>query len=196
MPLSFESINHGSIAFGFFNIESDLLLLENNFIFADEFCKYIMDLADTGFNKEIEAEWKVWQIPWGPDMGDLMGAMHGLHYSGFFGELYRKYPFPASQIDFKQKPDGWKTQGDIKEILAKYGRFTSIRFCVDAGGNNIRIGDYAFTKTVFKELIRYVWVGGYPKWKDGEQPSYVADMMASVTQKKDTLFNPSIKGDN
>jgi hypothetical protein len=28
MPLAFESINHGTIAFGFFNIESDMLLLD------------------------------------------------------------------------------------------------------------------------------------------------------------------------
>ncbi len=31
MPLSFRSENHGNIAFGFFNIESDMLLLENYF---------------------------------------------------------------------------------------------------------------------------------------------------------------------
>ena len=29
MPLSFQSKNYGDIAFGFFNIESDMLLLEN-----------------------------------------------------------------------------------------------------------------------------------------------------------------------
>jgi len=28
MPLAFESLSHGTIAFGFFNIESDMLLLE------------------------------------------------------------------------------------------------------------------------------------------------------------------------
>ncbi|MGD2186296.1 MAG: hypothetical protein PVI71_09215 [Desulfobacterales bacterium] len=31
MPLAFESLSHGSIAFGFFNIETDMLLLENYF---------------------------------------------------------------------------------------------------------------------------------------------------------------------
>ena len=31
MPLSFSSTTHGNIAFGFFNIESDMLLLENYF---------------------------------------------------------------------------------------------------------------------------------------------------------------------
>ncbi len=31
MPLSFESRSHGPVAFGFFNIESDMLLLERTF---------------------------------------------------------------------------------------------------------------------------------------------------------------------
>jgi hypothetical protein len=33
MPLTFESISHGTIAFGFFNIDSDMLLLEKYFFF-------------------------------------------------------------------------------------------------------------------------------------------------------------------
>ncbi|MBC8441147.1 MAG: hypothetical protein H8D87_15855 [Deltaproteobacteria bacterium] len=37
MPLSFTSKSHGNIAFGFFNIESDMLLLEKYFFFADGF---------------------------------------------------------------------------------------------------------------------------------------------------------------
>jgi hypothetical protein len=34
MPLSFESRSHGPVAFGFFNIESDMLLLERTFFSA------------------------------------------------------------------------------------------------------------------------------------------------------------------
>ena len=30
MPLAFESLSHGTIAFGFFNIDSDMLLLEKS----------------------------------------------------------------------------------------------------------------------------------------------------------------------
>jgi hypothetical protein len=29
MPLAFESLSHGTIAFGFFNIDSDMLLLDH-----------------------------------------------------------------------------------------------------------------------------------------------------------------------
>jgi hypothetical protein len=35
MPLAFESLSHGTIAFGFFNIESDMLLLDRYFLFAE-----------------------------------------------------------------------------------------------------------------------------------------------------------------
>jgi hypothetical protein len=32
MPLAFDTLSHGKIAFGFFNIESDMLLLEQYFL--------------------------------------------------------------------------------------------------------------------------------------------------------------------
>lgn len=42
MPLAFESISHGTLPFGFFNIESDMLLLDHYFFFAsDYFITYI-----------------------------------------------------------------------------------------------------------------------------------------------------------
>ena len=37
MPLEFESISHGKIAFGFFNIETDMILLNHYFLFATGF---------------------------------------------------------------------------------------------------------------------------------------------------------------
>lgn len=45
MPLAFESLSHGAIAFGFFNIESDMLLLEHYFFFATDFCEHIRAMA-------------------------------------------------------------------------------------------------------------------------------------------------------
>ena len=180
MPLQFESINHGLIAFGFFNIESDMLLLENNFIFASDFCRNIVELSQKATEKGLDTDWTVWQIETRADMGDFMGAMNGFRYTGFFGELYTKYPFPKLRIDFKQKPDGWKTQTDVKQIIDKYGKLKSIHIHVDEGFERIDIGNYAFTKTVFVELIRYVWQGGFPQWKDGVRPGYVADMIAQI----------------
>jgi hypothetical protein len=189
MPLQFESTSHGPIAFGFFNIESDLLLLENTFIFADQFCKHIMGIPESATEMGIQTQWRVWQIERGPQLGDLMGSMHGMIHVGFFGELYRKYPFPRLREAFKQKPDGWKIQPDVAKIIGKYGREESIPFRVDGGGENVQIGDYAFTQTVFNQLINYVWEGGYPKWKDGQRPEYVLDMMKWIIKKKLDLFS-------
>jgi hypothetical protein len=189
MPLQFESSSHGPIAFGFFNIESDLLLLENNFIFADQFCKHIMAIPETVKEAGAQDQWRVWQIKQGPKLGDLMGSMHGVIHVGFFGELYRKYPFPRQRADFKQKADGWKTQSDIATIIGKYGSEESILFRVDKGGENVQIGDYAFTRTVFNQLINYVWEGGYPKWKHGQRPAYVLNMMEWIRAKKLALFS-------
>ena len=46
MPLTFESLSHGTIAFGFFNIDSDMLLLEQHFLFGSEFCHHISEMAE------------------------------------------------------------------------------------------------------------------------------------------------------
>ncbi|BBO91834.1 hypothetical protein DSCOOX_50140 [Desulfosarcina ovata subsp. ovata] len=192
MPLQFESITHGVIAFGFFNIESDLLLLENNFIFADEFCRNIIALTENLSEKGFSDRWNVWQIEKGPEMGDLMGAMHGIHRSGFFGALYQKYPFPRRKMDFKQKTEGWKTQAEVKAILQDYGRLTVLPVHVEPVEERVHIGDYAFTKRVFQALINYVWEGGYPKWKDGKRPEYVTEMAECIKEKKLSLFSDAL----
>ena len=51
MPLSFKSESHGDIAFGFFNIESDMLLLENYFFFADKFCEWMTQMASSPWDE-------------------------------------------------------------------------------------------------------------------------------------------------
>lgn len=188
MPLEFESISHGSIVFGFFNIESDLLLLEDCFIFADEFCRNIEALPEAAAESGAEAEWEVWHIPKRKDRGELMAAMHGMSSIGFFGELYQKYPFPELQINFKQKPEGKETQADVTRIIGKYGSIKTIPFSVDAGGERVHMGEYSFTKAGFGELIKYVWVGGYPKWREGIRPDYVMHMREWIKNSDSPLF--------
>ena len=69
MPLAFESKSHGRIAFGFFNIESDMLLLEHYFFFADDFCRNISALAAVG-DGNYESEWDIYDIETAADIGD------------------------------------------------------------------------------------------------------------------------------
>ena len=59
MPLAFDSISHGSIAFGFFNIESDMLLCDHYFLFADEFCRYVEDIAINAGRPTYQTFWNI-----------------------------------------------------------------------------------------------------------------------------------------
>jgi len=185
MPLSFNSISHGNIAFGFFNIDSDMLLLERYFFFADQFCEHISNLADP----EIKAEnpfGPVYHIPRPDAIGDLMGAIHGFRHTGFMGALYRRFPFPENPEAFKQHPDGRKNQALVRETIEKYADMTQIPFITDTD-LNVCIGPYRFRRTVFHALVRYVWQGGYPRWLDDIRPDCVMAMRKKIDRPDSRL---------
>ncbi len=127
MPLAFDTLSHGSIAFGFFNIESDMLLCDRYFLFADEFCKYVADIAENVGEHTDQTIWQVQIIQSDDAIGDLMGAIHGVRYTGFMGELYRCFPFPPLAQNFKQNPQGFKTQSLVADIIANYAEPLDIR---------------------------------------------------------------------
>lgn len=180
MPLSFGSISHGPIAFGFFNIDSDMLLLDRHFLFATDFCGYISEMAGYEGMLPYQTSWEVCTIPNPEGIGDLMGAIHGIRYTGFIGEVYRKFPFPQRPEDFKQKTKGWQTRADLIAIIRKYALSGDIPVSIDAGTKQISIGAYRFARPMFHELIRYVWKGGYPRWRDDIRPDYVLAMKEAI----------------
>jgi hypothetical protein len=188
MPLAFHSLSHGSIAFGFFNIDSDMLLLDRYFFFATEFCLRISDMAESKEKGALETAWEVYFIPDREDIGDLMGAIHGLHYTGFIGELYCRFPFPERPEEFRQKPEGYETQAIVKAMIKKYAEGIRIPVIVEQEAAEIRIGDYRFTKTSFHELIHYVWRGGMPRWKDEVRPDYVTAMRQRIEKNRRGVF--------
>ena len=188
MPLAFDSLSHGSIAFGFFNIESDMLLCDRYFLFADAFCNYVQDLAENVDRQSYRTVWQILIIQTPEAIGDLMGAIHGVCYTGFIGELYRRFPFPLRAQDFKQNPHGYKTQSQVAEIIAKYAAPLKIEVAVVNAGKQIQIGDYRFSRIQFQGLIDYVWRGGYPRWKDDIRPAYVADMHAQIMRNRKGIF--------
>jgi len=188
MPLAFDSVSHGTVAFGFFNIDSDMLLLENYFLFATEFCGYISEMAEKNAKGVFESVWQIWQIDDAKDIGDLMGAIHRLRHTGFIGELYRKFPFPEKPEDFKQKPQGFKNRAITETIIEKYAKPVEIPFAVDKEEQDIRIGAYRFTRSSFQDMIRYVWRGGYPRWKDEIMPDYVMTMNKTIAKSRKQLF--------
>ena len=182
MPLAFDSLSHGTIAFGFFNIESDMLLLERYFIFAIEFCQYISEIAEIYGKHDYKTEWRVYYIKDPEDIGDLMGAIHGVKYAGFIGELYLKFPFPKRTEDFKQNPEGFKNRAVVEKVIEKYAEERHIPFIITEKAQEVSVGGYRFTRNSFQELIKYVWRGGYPRWKDEVRPDYVSYMKNRIAQ--------------
>ncbi len=179
MPLSFTSKSHGNIAFGFFNIESDMLLLENYFFFADDFCQWIDKIADKENTGQKKFSVKTYHIADPNDVGDLMGAIHGIRFTGFIGKMYELFPFPADPQAFKQNPDGFATRKTVKSCIKPFAVITDIIIELHDDGH-VKIGPYLFDEKAFNELLKYVWQGGYPRWKDERQPDYVTAIKKSI----------------
>ena len=188
MPLAFESLSHGTIAFGFFNIESDMLLLEKYFLFGSEFCQHISDMAVNFDQDQFDSSWPVYMIGDRAQIGDLMGAIHGIRFSGFIGELYRKYPFPEKPEAFKQKPEGYRNQALVRDMISNYAIQILLNVEVNNRAFEVKIGEYRFNRKIFQELVTYVWNGGYPRWRDGIRPDYVLDMKDKIDSHRWGLF--------
>jgi hypothetical protein len=189
MPLAFESLSHGTIAFGFFNIESDMLLLDQYFFFADDFCENIEKLAANPVNQRLEDIWQIYHIADSQQIGDLTGAIHGVRYMGFIGEVYRRFPFPMKEEDFKQKADGHVNRSVVEEIIQDYAQLIVIKITTAPDNGVIEIGSYCFTRASFHELINYVWRGGYPRWKDEIRPDYVVSMKKTLSHDPRGVFD-------
>lgn len=187
MPLAFQTINHGSIAFGFFNIESDMLLLQQYFFFADAFCRYISTCARHELWSPVK-KFTVYDIADPAAVGDLMGAIHGIRHTGFIGDTYRKFPFPEDPAHFKQNPLGFKTQDIFRGMIAPYAAITEIPF-LRLEGRYVRIGDYTFDQHNFHKLLRYVEQGGFPRWRNNLKPNYVNSMKRDVNESRNEFFS-------
>jgi hypothetical protein len=188
MPLAFESMSHGTIAFGFFNIDSDMLLLEQYFLFGSEFCLHIGEMAENFNEAQYKSKWPVYAIEDREQIGDLMGAIHGIRFTGFIGELYRKYPFPQEPEAFKQKPEGYLNQAVVRDMISRYARQILLPVEANHRALEVDIGAYKFSRKTFQELITYVWQGGYPRWRDDIRPDYVLDMKTKIEGRRRGLF--------
>jgi hypothetical protein len=188
MPLAFNSLSHGSIAFGFFNVESDMLMCDRYFLFADVFCHYLEDLVEYDAERSYQTLWEVRSIDTAEATGDLMGAIHGVRYTGFIGALYRRFPFPQNPANFKQNPRGYETQSQVFRIIAAYARILEIVVVISPGGREIKIGEYEFSRAQFQELVKYVWRGGFPRWKSGTRPAYVTALKEKILNNPKGIF--------
>jgi hypothetical protein len=187
MPLAFETLNRGTVAFGFFNIDTDLLLLQQYFLFADDFCGFLVPMAEDPRQAPYETAWPVYSIDDPRKIGDLMAAIHGIRHTGFIGEVYKRFPFPKREAEFKQKPEGFQNRDWMISLLGKWAARTTIPVRVDQEHETVSIGEYLFTKGVFHQLIQYVWVGGYPRWKDESRPAYVMELKGNLEKSRGWL---------
>lgn len=188
MPLEFESISHGPIAFGFFNIETDLILLNHYFLFAEDFCHSVSSIAEGQINGTYKASWNIYLFEQREKIGNLMGAIHGVDHSGFIGEVYRHFPFPKKREEFRQKPDGFKKRPEIEEIIRSFAIKASISVLIDEKMEQIMIGEFVFNRPAFQDLIHYIWAGGFPRWKDDLGPDYILSMKKRIDRSANHLF--------
>lgn len=186
MPLAFESMSHGTVAFGFFNIESDMLLLERCFFFAPDFCGLVTAMARSGRAPADGLPAYVFDDP--RDVGDLMGAIHGLRHTGFIGAVYRRFPFPQDPAGFRQNPEGQGTREEMDELIRRRARPEALQVSVFPDPLGVAFGEYRFDRAGFHALLDYVWRGGYPRWRDGVRPDCVREMAAAARAGSGALF--------
>ncbi len=170
MPLAFDSTSHGTVAFGFFNIETQMLLLQELFFFADDLCEAVVLLAEG----TAEAPLPCWRVD-DANRGDLHGAIAGQVLSGFIGATYKACPFPEAPEGFKQNPEGALSRQAVEEMIAPFGEALPVTVARD--GAAYAVGPYRFDERGFTALVAYVDRGGYPRWRDERRPPRVARMV-------------------
>ncbi len=102
--------------------------------------------------KSQEQTWSVYILEEG-QIGNLMGAISGVVFQGFIGEVYTHFPFPHEPEKFKQNPEGYKTRGLIEEIVHRYTHLSTITTVVDTAEQSLKIGKYQFSKHGFHALL-------------------------------------------
>jgi len=188
LPLEFHSLSHGRIAFGFFNIETDLLLLEKYFFFAHYLCSMVSEMAAKE-NHELDDIGLVgYFIDRPEDVGNLMGAIKGIDLRGFIGHVYKLFPFPQNREEFKQKPDGAANRAVVEKLITQWARPIRIPVEVEAESQRVKIAEFLFSKAGFQELVAYVWQGGMPGWQDNLRPDYVIAMKNAINTSISPIF--------
>jgi hypothetical protein len=178
MPISFSSKSHGKIPIGFFNIETDMLLMDRYFFFSTDFCEWVIGWADAGDLSHDEKT--VYAIRETNMIGDLAGAIYGFEFTGFIGEVYKRFPFPENPSGFKQKPYGPQNRTVVETAIQPFAVQLKIPIVFSQGSGTIGFGDYLFSAEVFNEIINYVEVGGMPQWLNTRPPDYVSKMTARL----------------
>jgi hypothetical protein len=73
-------------------------------------------------------------------------------------------------------------------MIERYAVRTALEVSTSHGDATIVLGEVAFSRASFQEIVRYVWRGGYPKWRNGQPPAYVSAMREAVEKSEHWLF--------
>lgn len=187
MPLAFQSLDRGTVAFGFFNIDCDLLLLRRHFFFASAFTELVLAAAGAPADRPLDVPFDGWSVR-SDRVGNVMGAIHGYDRSGFIGAVYDRYPFPRRPEDFHQRADGAANRAEVEAILEVWAEPAVHRLVVDPILQQVRLANTAFDFAGFRELVAYVWRGGYPRWLDDVRPPEVRQMRGVIEASAHPLF--------
>ena len=188
MPLAFQSLNQGIVTFGFFNIDVDMLLLNSYFMFADAFCGLVAMLARQDGTEDFRTGFDAFVIEKPEEIGDLMGAIHGVRHDGFIGDVYRRFPFPQRPDGFKQRPEGERNREIVQNLIEGYAVRMELPLIFVCEESHVVVGEYRFDRSGFVALVKYVWDGGMPGWKDDQPPPYVEAMITTIRQSRNPLF--------
>lgn len=187
MPLGFHSLSHGTVPFGFFNVASDMILLRDHFAFASDFCGWMTEWAATDGPLREERPFWVFDDP--RNIGNLHGAMAGVDLSGLIGGSYARYAFPEDPADFRQDPEGHRTRPHMERLAHEHaGPPRAVAVVIEPETLTFGVGPYRFDAPGLHGLVRYLWLGGAPRWRDGRPPAYVEVMMTAVRASHSPLF--------
>jgi hypothetical protein len=174
MPLAFDTLEGDRVAFGFFHIETDLLLLERRFFWCRGFCAALDALLEVPVGLTGISHLPGWRIDSAAALGDLHGALAGDALHGLIGALYARWPFPARRAEFRQKPDGQVPPAQVEALLDRFGTRTTFALRMTPGVA-FDLDGTRFTPAQFARLAEYVWRGGMPGWAAGVRPAYLAE---------------------
>lgn len=183
MPLAFDSITHGVVPFGYFNIDTDYLLLHHFVFDTDQFCEAIVTLTEHDTTTLKDG----YLIRDPAAMGNVMGAIHGIDRRGFIGAVYERFPFPTDPAAFRQHPEGKANREVVFEELQRWGEPHPIELRAESDGS-VCFGEIRFEGRWFHELVAYVWRGGYPRWLDGRRPPPVVRLHDKLSVSSSPLF--------
>jgi hypothetical protein len=183
MPLAFRSLSHGTIAFGFYNIETDGMLLDRLFFFSTDFCRAVCELDRLLKRADPRAELPGYLFEDPRRIGDLAGAIEGLRHTGYLGEIYLLWPFPSRPEEFRQRLHGASNRKKAEGVLQRWAAPSPITLSFDRETDRFAVGPYRFSSEGYRDLLRYVWRGGYPTWEgveEGHRPQCVAELVRLI----------------